>query len=621
MFKWIESGWTIVKNSTQAIYDAIVLPTFNLIGQGWHLTRSIGYKSYNYLWTSKLHMYYLEIHNKATFKLIKSLMEKNKLTTDSTSSTESHKAPHPMFPYMLGPLTEQAKLNPNGIARVDLNLNFSLKSIGLPLDWHPRVLSLVSVTETNAIRRFMDLPGREAFTVPSMVAGIRNFSALPWTELAKKEKQLLKSALAANKTRIWPITLQLTQRLVQDWREDMSLSKNITLYVLGICAKAALGIEHIPAQLFDETAEMEDLWQHQESFTAQRFIKNVHHLKTISDQMHKERLEASVLTPEHMLYAEQKLTIPPLKSDFVKDFFEFHRDHTQWMAKAQDLNIAAWLTIFGNLPKLILGLVLLVLNDPKWLAQLATEKQRLRRKMTALDINEYEEEGFRYICTHSELLQRFILETERKFFIAPMLPRINSNLFFNSLFGYGHSMDLNDNPSDALPPRSFAIVPLRALATEPAQWKNSDCFDPWREEYQFKIIEHPTCPIVDGTVKSIGKMPMAFGDVGSKRACPGRHISQDLALACLWALSDLYEIQLTAKEKAHLNLPDAASTHHMKLELETEIPIHGRLISFKHHKERQTSAIQTDTEIDHPLKDLLDAQRKKDRHPLHSNPY
>ncbi len=509
-------------------------------------------RAYNYVWTSRPWFYTWELKNKLGATYIQWLMQHNGIKINPDN---------PMWPYLLGELSEQA-MHSQGIARRDLYLfNTSLNILGFHVPLKLRGFTLMSVVADTKTRiNFCDAPARAAFDTPAGLVGLPNFVNVPWSQSSREEKTLLKGFINKNQDRLWWAALDYCQHLEDHWSDDYSAAQNLTLMTLNLIARASFGLDDLPDDMYKLVETFEDLWQHPEAFSAARFNQNIQAFKEITQQLKLER----------------KSDMPLLETNFKEDFYNFHKDKT-FLKGPEDLNIASFLAIFGNLPKAIIGMVFTVLAKPEHLDNILKEKERIKLILEEKGIQLHSGEAFDYILHHSEVFQRYYYEVLRLWFIAPVVPRLNTNLLFNQLGRWGESTQISDEHD--LPPRSFAIFPQRLMALDENHWENAETFNPYRKEYEFKINQ-------TGKVISTGQKPLVFGEEGSKRVCPGREYSRKIFMAIMWSFSDNHHFSLTQEDELEMSRPQDPYQHHQPLEPSRNKPIQGVLTQFKAVKAR-----------------------------------
>lgn len=238
--------------------------------------------------------------------------------------------------------------------------------------------------------------------------------------------------------------------------------------------------------------------------------------------------------------------LPPLEGGFIDLFFKFHKHRTH-ISKPEDLNIAAFLAIFGNLPKAIVYMVCHVVSSNQISNKIKGFHEEF--KQTPCPKDEYT-----HVLNHPYLF-RVYFEILRQAFIAPVLPRLNTRPI-HTLGPLGHAHPIND--AHEIPSRSLGVSALRDYNLNPRKFKNPDQFDPDRSEYKFSVR--------NGKIKTNGQKPMVFSHPASGRKCPGEGITEKICLSLLWLLPKTMTLKLTSKEKEALNQPIPSHCHHRPLE-------------------------------------------------------
>lgn len=155
--------------------------------------------------------------------------------------------------------------------------------------------------------------------------------------------------------------------------------------------------------------------------------------------------------------------------------------------------------------KAMIGLFTLVFSKKKWVNHIIAERNRLKQDLKTKHLSANSKEGFNYILSHSEVFERFYMEVLRFWSVAPVLPRINPNVFVNQVSSWGNEMRIAND--FVLPPRSLAIVPQYAISRSD-EWSYPEQFNPMRSEYRFENE-------AGQPVHSVGKKPLAQGAEGS----------------------------------------------------------------------------------------------------------
>lgn len=403
------------------------------------------------------------------------------------------------------------------------------------------------------MKHYMDIDQgtRGLFKLPRLLVGLPNFVDKDFTDKnARAEKRALKAHLFANNKSLFLATRTIASDLPASWNSSDCVENNMGQFVLKIIARAYFNIEEIDEALFSYVRDFEELWHNPDERSAHDFNRIRDFFRHASVDMHRQRTQNRT---------------DPQAVDIVDLLYDFHK-HSLGMKGFEDVNIAAFFAIFGNLPKLMRWQAVLGFGDPGFRQALKNECHRLdklivseneRRRQalaeaasqpsnenksdpqdstkTALEqeMAPYSEDALKFMQKHSPLLKQFFYETIRLGFRRAVFPRINSNLFFGEArFG--------TKPYTQLPTRSFAINADEDLANL-SRLESPRTFNPLRKAY--------------GDKKFCRQVLRIFGHESADRVCPGKYASElaFIAIAHAFATQPLEQaIKQMETERAQL---------------------------------------------------------------------
>lgn len=465
-------------------------------------------KVMNTITCSRPWYYFWQVKYRIGFKYIHWLLKINGIQAPADTD--------PLWHYLLGELTDEANQSANGIAIKDLYLiNNRLLRI--------RGFTLISITKgDNQIKHFTDLNAREAYLILGGLIQLPILNASNWSEETMKEKHQLMRTLHHNSYRMWVAVKKSCKHLRSSWQEGNDLTFNVGMQAFSILGAVLFSVKSLPDELFPTIAQFENIWGNPQRFSAEDLNNNVTEFQKIAKLLHQQR--------ENVTFGEH---------DLLNSVFRNHQSRQFHVTSPADINIAAYFAFFENMSKAMVGLFTLVFSDATWRDKLHEERARLKKELKKLKLSGKSSEGFRYILSHSELFDRLYMEVLRLWSVAPVLPRINTNLFFNRIGNWGEEMQISEDY--ALPPLSLAVVPQFAISRSD-QWTDSDTFSPMRKEYKFERNADQQC-------LATGKKPLVQGAEHSNRGCPAKTFTRKYFYAMMWWFPMYNDFSVTQEER------------------------------------------------------------------------
>lgn len=497
-------------------------------------------KAYNFVRYSRPWSYVVAAQLKVPFQLIKWLLPLNGVKIAPEK--------HPIFGYVLDELTDEAKAK--GIARKDLHFP------NLTFFKGPRIFSLIVAYDDKYFKNMTDVNARAAFNVPTLLTqGPELISRIEHDRLLKP---VIRERLSANHDRLWLVAKQHCVNLANTWHTERSVPENITQLTFEMMAHFVYNVDTLPEDFTKNLDAFENQWQNFDQFSPVKFFPIMDKFIETSKQ----------LVLAHDASAEDP-TLPKNERDLIGDMKQYHQQHSHFVAKD---NVAALVSIAGNLPRAIIAMVYYILTNPKFVAIINEEKpimiekfkkhlaQALQEKPAELEallvlsdnalIDKQGGDFLAFLYKESDVFRGMFNETLRVYWTAPVLPRVNTNLFFNKIGPWGHNMDLGEGHH--LPPRSVGFWPKQRKMNDPDVYENPEEFNPFREMYRKENKER-------GKIQS-------FGHPGSMRRCPAQKLVEHLFIASLWQLTENWQFEMTAEDKAlATDLPSVRDTHHLDL--------------------------------------------------------
>lgn len=497
-------------------------------------------KAYNFVRYSRPWSYVVAAQLKIPFQLIKWLLPINDI--------QIAPGKHPIFGYVLDKLTDEAK--EQGIARKDLhfpNLRF-LKG--------PRIFSLIVAYDDKYFKKMTDVNARAAFNLPTLLTqGPELISRIEHDRLLKP---VIRERLSTNHDRLWLVAKQHCANLAKTWHTEDSVPENITQLTFEMLAHFVYNVDTLPNDFAKNLDAFEAQWQNFDQFSPVKFFP-------IMDKFIQTSKE---LVLAHAASKEDP-NLPQNERDLIGDMKQYHQQHSHFTAPD---NVAALISIAGNLPRSIIAMVYYILTNPEFVTIINAEKpimiakfrqylaQVLEEKPTELEtllglsdsalIDKKGGDFLAFLYKESDIFRGMFNETLRVYWTAPVLPRVNTNLFFNKIGPWGHDMDLGNG--HYLPPRSVGFWPKQRKMNDADIYENPEQFNPFRDIYKKENKEQ-------GKIQS-------FGHPGSMRRCPAQKLSEHMFLATLWQLTGNWQFEMTAEHKAlATKLPSIRDTHHLDL--------------------------------------------------------
>lgn len=484
-------------------------------------------KIYNTITCSKPWYYIWELKYKIAFRYIHWLLARNGITAPSGRD--------PLWHYLLGYLTSAAAASKDGIAVKELYIvqNRFFKIRGF---------SLISITKgEERIKAFCDINAREAYHILGGLIQLPIINASDWSPESQQEKNQLTRTLHDNSYELWLAIKKSCLHLSNTWHRDKHLPFNVGMQAFSILGTVLFSLKSLPDELFPLIERFEKIWGNPQHFSAQELRQNVDDFERISQSLHQQRDNRN-----------------SGDNDLLNKIFKHHQPRQFQITSPIAINIAAYFAFFENMSKAMIGLFAIVFSKERWLNLIISERHRLKQELKSKGLSSNSKEGFQYILNHSELFDRFYMEVLRFWTVAPVLPRINPNVFSNIV--------ANDF---VLPPRSLAIVPQYAISRSEA-WSNPEQFNPMRSEYHFTRAE-------DQATRSIGIKPLVQGAEGSFRRCPAKEITRKYFYAMMWWFPKYNQLSLTKQERRDLKNSLAPDAFYRPLTTEETQQVFGNL--------------------------------------------
>lgn len=468
---------------------------------------------------------------------------------------------HPLFGYVLGDLTDEAKAK--GIARKDLYYpNWSFFR-------GPRILSLVVAYDDQYFRPMTDVPARAAFNLPNLLA--RNPELIGRVTHDRILKPQVRAALSSNHDKLWRIVKERCVNLNRHWHDDRCVAENMTQMAFEMMAHFVYDVPRLPEDFSRDLYQFEDQWQNFDKLNPFKFFPILDKFVQTSKQVVEAHMSTSDDTSK-----------PVAERNLVDQMQAYHSQYSSFLKKD---NVTALVSIAGNYPRAMIAMVYYILTNPDFVDAINAEKpklvQQFRESLIKADerqraeklkcgiavplksaenrlsqysdqalIDNLSEEFLRFVYKESDIFRGMFNEVLRVYWLAPVLPRLNTNLFANKIGGWGHDMDLGNGQE--LPPRSVGFWPKQRKMTDPDVYANPETFDPFRPQYRAEFKEK-------------GKIP-SFGAPGGLRRCPAQKMVENMFIATLWHITDSWTCEMVADQRELAKkLPSERDFHHLDL--------------------------------------------------------
>lgn len=489
---------------------------------------------YNTITCSRAWYFFWELKYKIAFGYIYWLLKRNGIESPTGTDVLWH--------YILGKLTDKASLKGIGVKHLYLFKNRFFKIRGF---------SLVCIMgDDESIKNFCNIDAREAYHILSGLIQLPIINASHWSKESQEEKHALMKLLEKNSYKLWRQAKQSCKELSHSWKPDNHLPFNVGMQAFSILGAIFFSLKSLPDEIFPLIERFERIWGAPKNFRAAELNQNVEDFLKISEALHEQRKETSIGA-----------------QDILVNLYNNHKKRKLNLTSPESINIAGYFPFFENIPKAMLGLFTFVFSNKKWCDILNEERERLKHLLKEKNISDTSKEGFDYILNHSEIFFRFYMETLRCWPVAPVLPRINSNLLFNKVFNWGGEMRISKE--FVLPTRSIAIVPQFSLSSS-KKWTSPKKFKPFREEYRLATNQY-------NQQYSVGQRPLVQGAITSYRSCPAKKFTRTYFYAMLWWFPKYNQIKLSQEERDHLEKPLAPDTFYRPLSTSETQQVYGEL--------------------------------------------
>ncbi len=485
---------------------------------------------------SKLWYHFWEFRYRMGFRYIRWLLKINGIKAPANKD--------PLWHYLLGELTQRASTEPSGIAVKNLYLiNNRLFKI--------RGFTLISVMNSpDNIRRFCNLDARDAYYILGGLIQLPILNAGNWHKETREEKYHLIKTFERKSYDMWLQVKKSCSHLSTTWKNDKHLPHNVSMQAFSILGAVLFSLDELPDELLELIEKFENIWGNPHDFRAAELHQNVSNFNAISQDLHRQRKDKRLA-----------------QNDLLNVLHDKHKSRQYNLNTPEDINIAAYFTFFENIPKAMMGLFTTVFSKEKWRTQIMQERKRLKAELRLRDLKPDSEAGYQYILSHSETFERFYMEVLRFWTVAPVLPRVNTNIFSNKILGWGSAMNISDEQT--LPPMSIAVVPQYAISRK-EEWEDAKKFNPNRAQYTFEINSA-------GAVQSKGMTPLVQGAADSFRGCPARKFARKYTYSMLWWFLKYNELKLSKEERKILKQPLSPDTYYRPIATTETKQVYGEL--------------------------------------------